>query len=265
MSTVTVVPTVDLTSTPPSVVLAVTDAGTPNLFATTVTRLDPDGVWRNVRTSDGNPLVLTTSGANRVGTLRDNEAPYGTPVTYSTIESPSTVSSPVTVGETRVWLVDPGTPALSVPIEMRANSFAEESWDVQQGIFWPMGRSTPVVQTDGARKAPASSVTVKIDTLAELADLRALLTGAGVLLLNVPPSANVGVDTAYIAIGKVTNRRVTDIGADPYRAVELPYQVVDMPIGGSQSSRSYADLFAYTTYAQLSAGYSSYTALLAGP
>jgi hypothetical protein len=33
MSTVTVVPTVDLTSTPPSVVLAVTDAGTPNLFA----------------------------------------------------------------------------------------------------------------------------------------------------------------------------------------------------------------------------------------
>jgi hypothetical protein len=194
-------------------------------------------VWRNVRTSDGNPLVLTTSGANRVGTLRDNEAPYGTPVTYSTIESPSTVSSPVTVDETRVWLVDPGTPALSVPIEMRANSFAEESWDVQQGIFWPMGRSTPVVQTDGARKAPASSVTVKIDTLTELADLRALLTGAGVLLLNVPPSANVGVDTAYIAIGKVTNRRVTDIGADPYRAVELPYQVVDMPIGGSQSSR----------------------------
>jgi hypothetical protein len=120
MSTVTVVPTVDLTSTPPSVVLAVTDTGTPNLFATTVTRLDPDGVWRNVRTSDGNPLVLTTSGANRVGTLRDNEAPYGTPVTYSTIESPSTVSSPVTVDETRVWLVDPGTPALSVPIEMRA-------------------------------------------------------------------------------------------------------------------------------------------------
>jgi hypothetical protein len=177
MSTVTVVPTVDLTSTPPSVVLSVTDTGTPNLFATTVTRLDPDGVWRNVRTSDGNPLVLTTSGANRVGTLRDNEAPYGTPVTYSTIESPSAVSSPVTVGETRVWLVDPGTPALSVPIEMRAGSFAEESWDVQQGIFWPMGRSTPVVQTDGARKAPASSVTVKIDTLAELADLRALLTG----------------------------------------------------------------------------------------
>jgi hypothetical protein len=135
---------------------------------------------------------------------------------------------------------------------------------VQQGIFWPMGRSTPVVQTDGARKAPASSVTVKIDTLAELADLRALLTGAGVLLLNVPPSANVGVDTAYIAVGKVTNRRVTDIGADPYRAVELPYQVVDMPIGGSQSSRTYADLFSFTTYAQLSAAYTSLLLALSG-
>jgi hypothetical protein len=265
MSTVTVVPTVDMASNPPRVQLVVTDVGTPNLFAATVTRLDPDGVWRNVRTSDGNPLVLTTSGANRVGTLSDYEARYGTPVTYSTLESAGTVSAPVTVNETRAWLVDPSTPALSVPIELRKGSFEEETWDVQQGIFYPMGRDTPVVQTDGTRKAPTTSVTVKIDTPEELAALRALLSGAGVLLLNIPASLDLGFDTSYVAVGKVTNRRVSDIGTDPYRAVELPITVVDMPIGGSQSSRSYGDLMDFSSYAALSAGYASYTALLAGP
>jgi hypothetical protein len=265
VSTVTVAPTVDLTSTPPRVQLTVTDTGTPALFATTVTRLDPDGVWRNVRTPDGNPLVLTTSGANRVGTLFDYEAPYGTPLAYSTLESAGTVSAPVTVNETRAWLIDPSTPALSVTIELRKGSFDEEVWDVQQGTFWPMGRETPVVHTDGTRKAPQTSVTIKIDTSKELADLRALLSGAGVLLLNIPASLGFGFDTSYVAVGKVTNRRVSDIGTDPYRAVELPITVVDMPIGGSQSTRTYADLFAYTTYAQLATAYPSYTALLAGP
>ena len=263
MSTVTVVPTVDSASAPQRVQLAVTDSGTPALFATTVTRLDPDGVWRNVRTTDGNPLTLTTSGSNRVGTLSDYEAPYGTPVKFSTIESPATQSSPVTVNETRVWLIDPGVPALSVPISVA--SFGTVTRPVQRGVFHPMGRGYAVVQTDGRRDAPESVVEVRTDTLPELAALRALLSGAGALLLNVPASLNWGVDTCYVSIGDVEEARLVDYAAEPKRYVSLPYVVVDMPIGGSQSSRTYADLFAFTTYAALSAGYGTYTQLLAGP
>jgi hypothetical protein len=266
MSTVTVVPTVDMASNPPRVQLVVTDVGTPNLFAATVTRLDPDGVWRNVRTPDGNPLVLTTSGANRVGTLSDYEAPYGTPVTYSTLESAGTVSAPVTVNETRAWLVDPEH-AGPVRHDRAAQGLLRRR---------DLGRAAGHLLADGPGDSLLSRLTAparprrlpsqsKSTRRRNSQTLRALLSGAGVLLLNIPASLGFGFDTSYVAVGKVTNRRVSDIGTDPYRAVELPITVVDMPIGGSQSSRSYGDLMDFSSYAALSAGYASYTALLAGP
>jgi hypothetical protein len=263
MSTITVVPTVDSASTPQRVQLAVTDTGTPNLFATTVTRLDPDGVQRNVRTPDGNPLVLTTSGANRVGTLYDYEAPYGAAVTYSTIESPSTVSAPVTVAESRAWLIDPGQPALSTPITIK--QLEGRTRKVNRGVFYPMGRAAAVVQTDGQRKAAEYTLSLYTGTDDDRNELDAVLDGAGVLLLNIPAGNGWGIGAEYVSVGDVTeDRPFTYLGyAD--RIWSLPITVVDMPIGGSQSSRSYADLFAYTTYAALSAGYPSYTALLAGP
>jgi hypothetical protein len=75
VSTVTVVATVETATTPQRVRLDVTDVGAPNLFTTTVTRLNPDGRVVPVRTLDGNPLTLTTSGANRIGLLYDYEMP----------------------------------------------------------------------------------------------------------------------------------------------------------------------------------------------
>jgi len=243
--------------------LAVTDTGTPNLFAANVLRNDPDGVQRPVRTPDGNPLVLTTSGANRVGTLFDYEAPYGAAVTYSTIESPGTVSSPVTVAESSAWLIDPGAPALSVPI--RIKQLGGRTRKVNRGVFYPMGRAAAVVQTDGQRKAAEYDLSVYTGTDDDRAELDALLDGAGVLLLNVPAANGWGIGAEYVSVGDVVeDRPFTYLGyAD--RVWTLPITVVDMPIGGSQSSRTYADLFAFTTYAALSAGYANYTALLAGP
>jgi hypothetical protein len=265
VSTVTVVPTVDAASTPPQVQLAVTDTGTPALFSVTVTRLNPDGSVGTVRTPDGNPLTLVTSGANRVGTVYDYEAPYGAPVSYSTQESPATISAEVTVPASSAWLTHPSVPALSMPIELQADSFAEEVWDVVQGVYWPMGRKAPVVQSDGQRKAVASSLTVSISTLADLASLRALLQDTSVLLLNVPATLGLGIDTAYISVGAVRNKRLTNIGSDPYRVVTLPIQVVDAPVGGTTAARTYSDLLDFSTYAALNAAYPSYAALLAGP
>jgi phage baseplate assembly protein gpV len=335
VSTVTVVPTVDAASTPPRVQLAVTDTGTPSLFAVTVTRLNPDGSQGTVRTPDGNPLILVSQGTRTVtngvttassttvtsataaftsadvgatisggsipagativsitsgtsvvisaaatvtassvsitisgpnlGTVYDYEAPYGAPVSYSTQESPATISAEVTVPASSAWLTHPSVPALSMPIELQADSFAEEVWDVVQGVYWPMGRKAPVVQSDGQRKAVASSLTVSISTLADLASLRALLQDTSVLLLNVPATLGLGIDTAYISVGAVRNKRLTNIGSDPYRVVTLPIQVVDAPVGGTTAARTYADLLSFSTYAALNAAYPTYAALLAGP
>lgn len=269
MSTVTVVATVEPSTgpyDPPRVRLDVTDSGTPAVSATTVTRLDPDGRTVPVRTLDGGPLRLQAFGADRVGLLYDYEAPLGQPVVYSTLESPAVVTGQVTLPADDVWLIHPGVPELSLAVDLRAESFAEEEWAVTQGVHWPMGREHPVVQTDGQRKAPSSSLTVRVHTSEQLQSLRTLLADAGTLQLNVPAQLGIGVDTCYVAVGAVTNRRLVNIGDDPRRSVVLPYQVVTRPEGGSQSERTYTDVLAsFASYAAVQAAYDSYADLLAGP
>ena len=184
---------------------------------------------------------------------------------YSTDADPGTVSGEVTVDVGDVWLIHPGVPALSQPVELFAGSFEDEQWPVQRGVHYPMGATSPVVQTDGSRKSLESSITVAVESLQELAAMRALLRDASVLLLNIPGSLGWGVDTAYISVGQVRNRRVTGVAADALRALELPFIVVDRPVGGTQSERTYTSLLVFSSYDDLAAAYGSYADLLAGP
>lgn len=246
---------------PPRVRLNVTDTGTPAVTSTTVTRLNPDGRTVPVRTLDGNPLVLTSS----TGLLYDYEMPYGAAVSYSTTATPGSSSAQVTVDVDDTWLVHPGVPALSMPVEFMAGSFDEEPQEVEAGVFYPMGRELPVVQTSGTRQGIKSSFIIGTESLQELADLRALVKDAGVLLLNVPATSGLGVDPCYVFISGFTPRRRSDIGTYPARNVTCTYFVVSMPIGGTQAQRTYADLLDFASYNALKAAYPTYTALLAGP
>lgn len=251
--TVTVAPTVEPSTGPDDpwrVRLDVT--ATAGETATTVTRLDPDGQTRAVRTTTGVPLPI--SGG--VALTYDYEAPFAAPVRYSTLETPGTLSAEVTLDAREVWLIHPGIPSLSMPVDLLADSFQEETWAVTQGVHWPLGREAAVVQTDGQRKAPAGSLTVAVEGLSTLTGLRTLLRDAGVLLLNPPATLGLGVDPCYIAVGEVRNRRPSDIGSDPYRAVVLPYVVTDPPAGGTQAERTLADIGApFATLAELGAAY----------
>lgn len=264
MSTVTVVPTVEANNVPPRVRLDITDTGTaPAITSTTVTRLDPDGRTVPVRTDDGNPLTLTTSGSNRVGLIYDTEVPYGAAVSYSTLESPTVVSAEVTVPETRVWLIHPGVPALSMPITVA--TFGNRVRRAARGVFYPMGRTSPVVQTDGSRKSPEGTIELKVDSLTELAALDALTADAGVVLLNVPAGLGWGVPTSYISVGDIEEVRLVNYAADPHRYYVLPYIVVDRPSGGSQSQRTFVDLMDFATLASIQSAYPTLAAVLAGP
>lgn len=264
MSVITVVPTVEAGNNPPRVRLDVTDTGTPAIFSVNVTRLNPDGRTVPVRTGDGQPLTLATSGSDRVGILYDYEMPYGLEVGYG-IEGGSTTVA-VTVPVDGVWLVHPGVPALSVPVELRAGSLDEEGLSIGQGVFWPMGRSTPIVVTEGTRRGAQSSMIVAAETSSEVARLRSLLSDGGPLLLNVPPSLGFDWDTSYIAVSDVTISRLPNTpGNYQQRDVEMPFVVVDRPAGGSQAQRSYTDLFEYATYSDLLVKYPTYLALLSGP
>lgn len=256
--TVTVTPTVQVDNHPPRVRLDVTASA--GETEATVTRLDPDGRTRTVRTTDGNPLTISAG----LGLVYDYEAPFGSPVSYSTLESPSTVADAVTVDVDEVWLIHIGVPDLSMPITVA--SFGSRTRRVVQSVFRPLGGEFPVVHTDGARKAPDSVLDVRTETESERASLEAVTWDAGVLLLNVPAGLGWGVPTCYIAVGDMEESRLYDYAAEPRRYVSLPYQVVDRPEGGTQAERTYADVVAdYSTYADVMTAYSTYFDLLAGP
>jgi hypothetical protein len=276
MSTVTVVATVEASNVPPRVRLDVTDTGTPNLFATTVTRLNPDGSTSPVRTPDGNPLTLVTSGTDRVGTVYDYEADYGAPVSYSTAESPTVVSSPVTVPMPRRcgwsrrvcrrWRC-PSNSRWAPPTRRSGTSGRACSgrWVGSSRSCRPTGGS--------ARRRRVPSRSRSDTTLSSWQALRALLTvGDSVLLLNVPATQRSGhrhrvrVDRGHVR-GPVRNRRIIQRRHRhaPGRRVAAD-QVVDRPVGGTQAARTLADLMTYSSLAALNAAYSnSWPPLQAGP
>lgn len=258
--TITVTPTVDLTTTPARVRLSISASA--GETSATVTRINPDGSTSPVRTADG--LALPLSGGT--GSLDDFAAPYGLPVAFSSVESSTTVSAQVTVNVTVPWLIHVGVPGLSMPITLRPGSLAEEDFALNRGVFQVMGRTTPVVFTDGSRKASSSQLVIATATLGELANLKVLVSDGTPLLLNVPASMGLGFDTSYVSIGDMKVARLTTIASDTNRDVTLPFNVVDCPVGGSQAARTWADVIAtYSSWQQVEAAYSSWTALISGP
>jgi hypothetical protein len=256
---VTVTPTVEASNVPPRIRLDVSASA--GEASTTVLRLDANGTTVPVRTTDGNPLPLSSG----VGLLYDYEVPFQTSVAFSTAETPGTISASVTAPEARIWLIHPGVPSLSMPVAMMLPSLMSETYSVKQGVFYPMGRANPIVVTDGARSGAASTLVALVENLSDIKAIRNLVADAGVLFLNIPASMNLGFDTCYIAVGEVQIARLTDVNANPSRTVSLPFVVVDRPAGGSQAQRTLADLLDFPTLAALKSYYPTLLDLAAGP
>lgn len=250
VATVTLTATPDATTSPPKIRLVGTASGTPTVSSLTIYRTDPDGDTQPVRTPDGGPLVL----AGGTATIDDFEPPYGVPLQYSVLEGTApTTSATLNVGTP--WLIHLGTPSMSVPLDFMKGSFDSEEWEIDQGVFPILGRKDPMVITGGARQAPTSSMTVGTETLASLADLRAVLADGSTLLLNVSPALNLGIETAYVAIGNATPKRRSDIGTDASRDTTLPYRTVARPTGGTRTAVMWSDVSAtYATWAAIPAG-----------
>jgi hypothetical protein len=263
VSTVTVVPTLEPGHTPPRVRLDVTDSGTPALFGASVVRLDPDGRKTAVRTIDGGPLTLTTVGSDRVGTVYDYEPQYGATVSYSTLESPGLVTSPVILDVPDVWLVHVGIPALSMPIVVAGITGRHRP--VDRGVFRPKGRKFPIVQSDGQRKAPSYTLTVRTTTDEQRRALDTLIDDSSVLLLNVPVAKGWGIGAEYVSIGDSDEDRLWQFAREQRRVWPLPMDVVDRPAGGVRPERTLADLVAFADLQAIADAYDSLFDVAAGP
>jgi hypothetical protein len=261
MSVITVAATVEASNVPPRVKLVATDTGSPAFVTTTILRNDPDGSQVPVRTATGGGATLSGGTV----TVYDYEMPYGQAVTYTSLETPANVTTPVQVDASQVWLIHPGIPSLSLPIRLGRGSLTKRTRAVTRAVFWPMGRSTPVVIGDGSRKSIESQLVVVTATIPERVSLEELTADASPLLLNVPTTLGYNFETCYISVGDIDETVVTEMVTETYMTVTLPFTVVDRPAGGSQSARTFADLLVYPNLAALKNAYPTFAAVLAGP
>ena len=237
MATLSLVATAEPDAHPPRMRIDVTDTGSPPITEVTVVR-NQGGEIIPVRSNDGTPLDLSAGSA----TIYDPEAPFGVEVTYSTLQQPESVSGPVTVDSAVPWLVHPGLPNLSQPLEFSAGSFEQTTRSVKSGVFWPLGRASAVVVTDGRRKAAAGKFTVATETPEQRRALLSLLDDAGVLLLNVPPLMGLQVETGYIAVLDMDEVRLSDIGEEPRRNWVMPYVTVRRPSAATPTTWTWDDV-----------------------
>jgi hypothetical protein len=230
---VTVVP--EPANSPPRILLNLT-----GFLGSTVTiqRIDSSG--------NRSPVRLANPGTLNAGSWvgYDYEAPFNRPVRYEATATLVVTSDPVTLTATRPWLIHPGVPALSQPVALTAPP--TRTRETNQGVHSVLGRSTPIVITDGARRAPTFDLALHTDTLdAELA-LDTLLSDAAVLLLQITYPGVTRTDYWWVAVGSCTAAPMADFYHDDAEVAQwtLSCTVTDAPSGLLQSQRSWADLIA---------------------
>jgi hypothetical protein len=231
--TLTVTPEPD--HVPPRVRIDIDDA-TGTLTTVTIRRLDPDGRYRNVRTSDDSPLPMDGGS----GSVYDYEVPFGQLVTYSTdVAGGPSVTVTLDVGD--VWLGHLQVPSRSVRIPTVVD-LGSRSRPLDVGVFRVLEREDPITATAGARQAPGGTLTVRTYTDDERLALVAAVADGSVLLLNIPASFGFGIPTCYVQILDIEEVRVLDYGPWQWREWSLPYLTVGRPAGGTQAGITWDDI-----------------------
>jgi hypothetical protein len=228
----------------------------------TIVRTDPDGTQTPVRLAE--PAELDGSGS---AVLYDYESWFGGATTYTaTTTTGAVTSTSVTLDVEDAWLRHPGVPSLSQTVDFQGEG--KPVRPVTQAVLEPLGRSTPVVVSDGQRKSKRGDLTLRTKNDAEHIALLALLDDVTPLLLDIPASYSYGTDLRhqYLAIGDLTqNRLMEDYYPHPWRIWTAPYIAVGRPAGGIQAQRTYATVLAAgATYQGTLTRHATYTALLTG-
>ncbi|MFF1820399.1 hypothetical protein ACFVWG_24045 [Kribbella sp. NPDC058245] len=255
------------------------DTLTANLFPAT-TRVSVSLSW----TSDPVPATATVERVNADGTVipvrgadpatlvagawigDDYEAPLDLSFYYqaTSTDRPGVVVTSETYemdSAGRTWLKHPGRPFLNTVVEVAGPP--DLTRPVAQGVFEVLGRSRPVAVTM-RRNSERGELVLNTRTDTERVALVGLLDDGGPLFLAAP--GGYGLGSVYIAVGEVTERRLTGLGATQDRQFVLPFTVVDRPIGTALAlGNSWSDVYgAYASWSQLLATEGTWTGVLEG-
>jgi hypothetical protein len=256
---ITLATTPEPAADPPRILIELTWTGQ---TSATIVRTDPDGSQTPVRL--GEPATLDGAGS-WVG--YDYESWFGQWSQYTAVTvAGSITASTVSLDVDDVWLRHPGIPSLSMQVDFQGDGAPQRT--VVQAVLEPLGRTYPVVVSDGRRKSKRGEITLRTKSDAEHTALLALVDDAVPLLLDVPPGKGYGADLThqYLAIGDLTQSRLRpDYYPHPWRIWTAPYIVVGRPAGDLQAERTWATVLAErASWAEVQAGYATWTELLTG-
>jgi hypothetical protein len=212
------------------------------LAGTTVVvyRYDGQGGPVPVRQTEDGIQRLTAGGA----VVYDYEVQHNSTTQYTAVPDGSLstfiASGYVTLAVSRPWLIHPGVPSFSRPVNLASvggNTFGSSAVG-----YAVSERATPIVSGDGVRKAPASDLGLYTLTEADGLGLVNLFADDAPLLLQIP---NAGARLAYrwISVGDISESAPLRPD-DEARTWAFPILVIDRPVGGILSERSWADVVA---------------------
>lgn len=227
---VTVVP--EPLNTPPRVRIELT-----GFLGSTVTvvRIDQAGNVTPIRLA--NPATL--DGGTWLG--YDYEAPFQQIVTYQATATLTVTSDPVVLDVSQPWLIHPGIPDLSQPIQL--TGVPQKSRATNQGVHNVLGRRTPIIITDGARRAPTFDLMLHTDNADQEDALNELLDDASVLLLQIAYPGVTKTSYQWVGIDNAQAQSLTDIWQDNDTLQwTLSCTETDYPDGLLQAQRTLADV-----------------------
>lgn len=192
--------------------------------------LDLGSTFDAVRTTLGDGLASPTGGT---ANLYDYETPNGGTVVFRAraLNQGSLSYSDWKLG-TSVWSSDawwlkhPFKPSLNREINVR--SYPGVQTQANQGVFRPLGGTTPVVVSD-ARGPVTGEVRVLTDSQTERDELMATIGEADPLLLHGPLSHD--IPDRWVSVGDVSSERIVDSAGFPKHDEVLPFTVVARPDG----------------------------------
>lgn len=234
--TAAITATPDLVNSPPRMQLAV--SGMAGASVVTVSRVDADGTMTAVRTA--NPATL--AAGSWVGF--DYEAPFNVNVHYVANPDVGTnaTSSTVKLDPDAPWLIHPGIPDLSVPLDMAP--LGDRTRSTNQGVHQPLGRADAVVITDGVRRLPTFDLTCYTHTLLDYDAMGALIGDASVLLLQISYPNMGRTFYGWVSIGDTTDSDMSGYWHDYNVRWTLPCTSTSAPAGLLQSQWTLGDLAA---------------------
>ncbi|WP_143466762.1 hypothetical protein [Lentzea kentuckyensis] len=209
-----------------------------------VTTVDFDAVVIERNITDGTYFDGTSTGGNWTGTpglsisqlapvliVDDGEAPFDTTLTYEAYNPSLTggrvASVSVVLASTGLtWLTHPAAPSQPLTVQLSAPTPAR-TYDVDQGVFYPVGRARPVVVSAAQRHAATGTLTFGALTRAELRSLLDTFADLSPVLLRVP--GDYDPSDMWVVLGALT---VDPQGRLPYqdtRLISAPFTEVDPP------------------------------------